>query len=175
MGEERNDEVLTAFVIENDSTAEWALGKIKEATAERDRLLSLVREKEDELEEKKHQIEDKFEKETSYLRYCLQRYMETVECKSTKTQDTYQLLSGKLIRKKPSVDFDVDKETLLAWLTENGRTDLVKVETSPRWGELKKLLTGDPETGAAMIETTGELVEGVKATMSEPKFDIKLT
>lgn len=168
------DEEVKTFKIREDSTAEWALGKIKEATEERDRLLDLVKEKEEELARKKAEIVDKYVQETSYLKHCLQEYMDTVKCKSTKTQDTYQLLSGKLIRKKPTTEYTVNSEELLAWLAESGRNDLIKTETSPRWGELKKLLTGDPETGAVMIEETGELVEGVKATATDPKFDIKL-
>ena len=174
MGEEKNEGMPEAFAIENDSVAEWALGKIKEATEERDRLLSLVREKEDELAAKKTEIERKYDQDTGYLKICLQRYMGTVPCKVTKTQETYQLLSGKLIRKLPTTEYAVDKEKLLTWLKANKRDDLVKTEESPRWGDLKKLVTGDPNTGLVTIEDTGELVEGVEAKLSEPKFDIKL-
>ena len=162
------------FSISDDSTAEWALGKIKEATDDRDRLLLLVKEKEEALAEQKAAIVDKYVQETSFLKYCLEQYMATVKCKSTKTQDTYQLLSGKLVRSKPKTDYNVDDEKLLAWLSDNGHEELIKTESKPRWGELKKLLTGDPETGLAMIEGTGELVDGVEAKLTEPKFDIKL-
>lgn len=174
MGTEEKDEVLQGFTIDDDSKAEWALEKIKEATDERDRLLNLVKEKEAELAAKKAGITDKYERETGYLKGLLQQYMETVECKSTKTQETYQLLSGKLIRSKPKTDYTVDDEKLLAWLKANYRIDLIKTESKPRWGELKKLLSGNPETGVVIIEETGEIVEGVEAKLTEPKFDIKL-
>lgn len=174
MGNEEKDEVLQGFTIDDDSKAEWALEKIKEATEERDRLLNLIKEKEAELAAKKAGITEKYERETGYLKGLLQQYMNTVECKSTKTQDTYQLLSGKLIRKKPTTEYKVDDEKLLAWLSDNGHEELIKTESKPRWGELKKLLTGDPESGLTMIEGTGELVDGVEAKLTEPKFDIKL-
>lgn len=162
------------FKITNDTVAEWALAKIKEAQEERDRLLALVKEKEAELSEKKNSIENKYEQETGYLKFCLSEYMSTVPCKSTKTQDTYQLLTGKLIRKKPATEYTVDSEKLLTWLKQTGREDFIKVESKPIWGELKKLLTGDPETGIACIAETGEIVEGVEANLTESKFDVKL-
>lgn len=161
------------FEITNDELAEWALGKIKEETEERDRLLALVDAKRQDLILQEQDIIDRCDKSTSFLRYKLQQYMGTVKCKSTKTQDSYQLLSGKLIRKKPSVDYKVDKDELVAWLMEHEYADLIKVDVYPMWGEVKKKLTGDPETGIVMISDTGEVVDGVSAALTEEKFDIK--
>jgi cation transport ATPase len=95
--------------------------------------------------------------------------------KATKTQESYQLLTGKLVRKMPSVDYEVNAEALAKWLNENGREDLVKVTVAHRWGDLKKLLTGDTESGVVTIASTGEVVEGVKAVENPEKFTIKFT
>ena len=164
------------FTITDDSKAEWAIGKIRDAAEEHDRLMALVEEKEQQLKEKRTEIESRFERETSYLRHLLEEYMQTVKVKSTKTQDTYQLLSGKLVRKHPTVNYEVDSDKLLDWLEKNGKADMIKVtvSTKPAWAEIKKLLVGDTETGLAVIESTGECVDGVKAVETPGSFDIKL-
>ena len=161
------------FVIDDDSKAEWALEKIKESTEERDRLLALVEEKKAALADQKQKILDKYESETSFLKFRLRDYMENVKVKSTKTQDTYQLLTGKLVRKHPSIDYKVDEGKLLAWLEDNNRSDLIKVERSPMWGELKKHLSGDVESGFVIMAESGEVIDGVVATEKPETFDIK--
>ena len=53
----------------------------------------------------------------------------------------------------------LDEAKLVPWLKANGYGELVKVEESTRWADLKKLLsyTGD----IATLTETGEIVEGV--------------
>lgn len=162
-----------SFVIDDDSKAEWALGKIKEAQEEHDRLIALVDKQQLVLDDRRAQIDRQLERDTEYLKYLLSAYMNGVKCKSTKTQDTYQLLSGKLVRKHASVDYDVDSAKLAAWLQENGHTALVKTEVKPMWAEVKKLLNGDPTTGAVTLADTGEFVEGITANQTAEKFSIK--
>ena len=162
------------FSITDDSKAEWALEKIREAKEEHDRLIALVDEKEFTLKQQRDEIEARYDRDTSYLKHLLEEYMQTVAVKSTKTQDTYQLLSGKLVRKRPSVTFEVDDAKLLEWLDSTNREDMIKTTRKPAWAEIKKLLTGDAETGLAVIEETGECVDGIKAVETPGSFDIKL-
>ena len=161
------------FVIDDDSKAEWALGKIQAAEQERDRLLKLVNEKWEQLVAQQEKIENDYERDTSYLKYLLQQYMGTVTTKKTKTQETYQLLSGKLIRKHGTPDFKRDDGKLLQWLKDNGRVGLIKTKEEPAWAELKKHLVADPDSGMAMIDETGEVVDGITVTPGVDKFDIK--
>ena len=60
----------------------------------------------------------------------------------------------------------------MPWLRANGYDNLVKVEESAKWGELKKLLayTGD----IATIESTGEIVEGVTAYAAPDTFTVDI-
>ena len=167
------EEANQHFTITDDSAAEWALGKIKEAAEERDRLMALVEEKKAALDEQADKITVRYERDTNYLRYLLQQYMGSVKCKSTKTQDTYQLLTGKLVRKHATTSYEVDKDKLLGWLKENRRDDLIKVETSVRWADVKKLITGNPDTGLCVMGDTGEVLEGVTAVQTPEKFEIK--
>lgn len=168
-----DNEVAERFQIDNDSKAEWALSKIKEAEEERDRLLALIAAKRDELEAAEDKVEDDYLRDTEWLRYQLQMYMGTVKCKSTKTQDTYQLLSGKLVRKHAGTEFAVDRPKLVEWLLANDRKDLVKVSMTPVWADVKKQISGDPETGVCVFADTGEQIDGVTAVQTEETFNIK--
>ena len=162
-----------AFTIDDDVKAEWALGKIREAQEERDRLLELVKQQKEILYKREQEICDRYEGDTNYLRYLLQQYMQTVKCKSSKTQDTYQLLSGKLVRKHAGYEIQRDDAALLRWLEDTGNLDLIQVKTAPKWGEIKRLLRADPETGIVTIADTGEFVDGLTAVQTPEAFDIK--
>ena len=96
---------------------------------------------------------------TSYLISCLADFFATVPHKETKTTEKYRLLSGTLTFKKGTTKTKLDETKLVPWLKANGYGELVKVEESTRWADLKKLLsyTGD----IATLTETGEIVEGV--------------
>lgn len=66
----------------------------------------------------------------------------------------------------------VDDSKLVPWLRENGYGDLVKVEESAKWGELKKLLAYTGEI--ATIQSTGEIVEGVTAYETPATFTVDI-
>lgn len=163
------EENYEGFVIDDDSKAEWALEKIKEAYDEHDRLMALVVAKQIELENKEKALDKKLEKETSYLKYMLDQYMETVKCNETKTQKSYKLLSGKLIHKFGGIEYKKDDKALLEWVEEN-RPMLVKLKASVDWEEFKKELTIN---GEEIITADGEVLECVKAVKKPDSFDIK--
>lgn len=161
------------FVIDSDELAEWALKKIKEAQDEHDRLVALVEQERAALDAKEEKFDKALERDTAFLKFALSDYMRTVKCKATKTQESYQLLSGKLIRKKAGVDYKVNDEALVGWLRENKRDDLVNVTVKPRWGDIKKMLIADPASGAVVISETGEVIDGVTAVEKPETFSIK--
>lgn len=158
------------FVIDNDSKAEWALKKIKEAQDEHDRLLALVVEEEQLLQTKKEQIDKRLDSDTAYLRSLLMAYMESVKCKETQTQKSYQLLTGKLIRKKGTIDYIRDEDKLLEWTKQN-KPDLVKTKYSVDWSTLKKSLTVTPK--GEVITDEGELLDCITTEIKPDKFEIK--
>lgn len=156
------------FVIDNDKKADWAIEQIKEKEAERDRLIELAQAK---IEDLKLQIEElnvKCINETVYLRGALVEYFNTVPHKETKTQESYQLLSGKLIYKKPSVKINHDDEKLIEWLND---TEYVETKKSLKWGEYKKHLI---ISGNDVIDgETGEVVEACTIEEVPASFEIK--
>lgn len=124
-----------------------------------DRLKALADEQIAAINEKVAAARKRMENGTSYLTSCLADFFATVPHKETKTTEKYRLLSGTLTFKKGTTKTKLDEAKLVPWLKANGYGELVKVEESTRWADLKKLLsyTGD----IATLTETGEIVEGV--------------
>lgn len=158
------------FVIDNDTKAEWAIRKIREAQNEHDRIHALIDAEAKRLLERIEKNNKKLDADTSYLKYLLNNYMNTVKCKETKTQRSYQLLSGKLVRKKGTIDFIRDENKLLEW-TQANKPDLVKTEYSVDWSTLKKTLTVTPK--GEVITDEGELLDCITTEVKPDKFEIK--
>lgn len=139
------------FRITDDRCADWAIRKIADERSEYDRLKALADEQIAAINEKVAAARKRMENGTSYLTSCLADFFATVPHKETKTTEKYRLLSGTLTL--------LDETKLVPWLKANGYGELVKVEESTRWADLKKLLsyTGD----IATLTETGEIVEGV--------------
>lgn len=162
-------EVREQFEITDDSTAEWALKKIIEAKKERQRLLDLVDAEKQNLDIKKEQINKRYETDTGFLLSKLNTYLDTVDRKKTKTQETYQLLSGKLVRKFAKQKLVPNKEALLEWCKQNA-PEYVKHTEEAMWGEVKgKFSIID---GAVICSDTGELVSCVGVEETPTTFDV---
>lgn len=166
------DQEAPRFRITDDRCADWAVRKIAEERAEYDRLKELADQQVAAITEKMEAAKRRLENGTSYLTSCLAEYFRTVPHKTTKTTEKYRLLSGTLTLKKGTVKATVDDAKLVPWLRENGYGDLVKVEESAKWGELKKLLAYTGEI--ATIQSTGEIVEGVTAYETPATFTVDI-
>ena len=169
--EEFEKDIAETFIIDNDSKAEWAIKKIKEAQDEHDRILALITEEEQKLALRKEQIAKKLESDTSYLKYLLNNYMQTVTCKESKTQKTYQLLSGKLVYKYGGTEWVKDDDAMLAWAKKD-MPELVKVKESVDWAALKKTISVT-ENGEVITETTGEVLDFIHPEKKPDNMDIK--
>lgn len=153
------------FIIDDDGKANWAVQRIQEAQAE---ILQWRAYYKDAMEK----IEKRQMSRIEYLKHMLSEYFATVPHHSTKTQDSYDLPSGKLVRKYPGPKYEVEDAALVEWLKQSGMTDFVKVETKekPAWGELKKQVT---VSGTNVVTEDGEIVPGVTVVNQEPTFEIK--
>lgn len=159
------------FQITDDGLADWAVRKILEERAEYERLKELGDQQIAAIMEKLDAAKRRYENATAFLTSCLSEYFETVPHKKTKTTEKYRLLSGSLTLKKGGIKATADDEKLVPWLRANGLGDLVKVEESAKWGDLKKMLTF--AGGVAMLEETGEIVEGVNVTEAPDVFKVE--
>jgi hypothetical protein len=156
------------FKIENDKTAEWALKKVKESEDERDRLITLAEEEIKDLEDRINELKEKCNNDTGFLKSCLKMYFETVPHKATKTQESYKLLSGTLVYKKPSAKIIHDDEALIKALDG---TEYVEIKRSLKWGDYKKNLT--IEKDKVLDTTTGEVIDACKVETVPGDFSIK--
>lgn len=155
------------FRIENDSSAEWAMKKIAEKQAEKDRWKAYYK-------EALKKIEDECDADIAYFNGLLNEYFQSVPHRSTKTQEVYDLASGfgKLILKLPSVDYEKDEAALLQWAKESDLHEFIKVEESVRWADLKKTLVMHED--GAYCKETGEKVAGVKLVEKPQSFTIQI-
>ena len=169
---DETDDQPQRWSITDDGCADWALKKIKTEKDELDRITALAEQEIARLKEQVEKAQRRYEQNTAFLTSMLEQFFDTVEHKKTKTgTESYRLLHGQLVRKPGGFKPEPDHEKLVAWLRQNGYENLVKVEESARWGDLKKQITF---TGTiATITETGEIVEGVNVTETAPAFSVK--
>lgn len=159
----------TDFEITDDSLAEWALKKIFEAKKEHKRLSDLIEAERTSLDAKQEKIDRRYESDTGFLLSKLNLYLDSVETKKTKTQETYRLLSGKLVRKFAKQKLTPDKTALLEWCKQNA-PECVKHTEEAMWSEVKgKFAIVD---GAVICSDTGEIVTCVGVEETPASFDV---
>jgi len=169
---EQEEEEREEFTVNSDSAAEWCLTKIKELTAEKDRMITCIDDMLNMYHEKREKTIEDFDRKKSYFVGKLFEYSNKVEMAETKTQYSYRLPSGSLVVKKPKMVFNHDDEALTNWLKANAENELIEVKEKPRWAEVKKKLS--VIGGAVIFSETGEVVEGVSATEEPESFEVKI-
>ena len=161
-----------SFIIDTDEKAEWAIKKIAEERAESARYISVCQDAIKTYQDKIEKAKADLDRKTSYLTFQLQRYMETVKVKESKTQKTYKLPSGTLKVKLQEPEYKRDEDKLIAYLVCNNYTDYIQTVLKPKWADLKKnVVTKD---GKAIIADTGEVIEGVEVIEREPVFEVDI-
>ena len=156
------------FRITNDKLADWAIRKIKEEGEEKDRLVNLAQDQIFELEQKIENLEIQYNNKVAFLKSQLMDYFSQVPHKESKTQETYKLLSGTLVYKKPTNKIIHNDEELVKSLDG---TEFVEIKKSIRWGEYKKNLC---VKGDKVIDVnTGEIITSCTIEDVPPSFDIK--
>lgn len=156
------------FVFDTPGKANWALSKILKIRQRCDLFVQAAEEEIARLEAQIEETERKRDQESAYLLSELDSYLDTVPAKKAKTQISFELPAGKLVRKLPSTDYVRDDKRLLKALAG---TDYVKDEPSLKWAELKKDLKVVGET--VVLSTTGEALDGISVVEKPATFDVK--
>lgn len=164
MDELLNEETADRFVITDDGLADWAVRKIAEIDAETAgieahyaRQLDIIRQRNN---DRKTFFED-----------ALREYFSAVPHRVTKTQQSYDLPSGKLVLKQKEPAYERDEERLVSWLKDARHTELVKTVEKADWSALKKRVAAQSDGSVVDVET-GEIVPGVRAVAQEPEFKV---
>ena len=164
------DSEITAFTIDSDKKADWAIGKIKEEQENTIRLRQIAISKIVELQNKIKELDERAERRTGNLKAMLMDYMQTVKpTKQTKTQTQYELLSGKLVWKKQQALYERDEAALLAW-AETTVPELVKVKKEVSWADLKK----QADVSGDKLLLDGEIIPGVTVVEREDVFEVQV-
>lgn len=158
--------------IENDSQADWALDMIRERQAEYRRFEMVVNDKITQLQEVLKIEKENMQYNVGFFQSKLAQYFEAVPKKKTKTQETYKLPSGRLVKKFKNPKIVRDDEKLVEWLERSGMTDLVKIKKSADWATLKKETEVVGER--VVSKHTGEVIEGVTAIEQAPEFKVEV-
>jgi hypothetical protein len=166
--------VRERFTVDNDMKAEWVLGKIRHIRAdqkkEKDELTRQMQFYRDQMDLIDKQADDEVAFFESMLLPYFRERQDAGFTKETKTQISYKLPTGKMMIKHQAPEYERNNSELLPWLKEN-RPELVKVEESPNWAELKKSIK---VVGGSVTTEDGELVPGVKVTEREDRFEVEV-
>lgn len=149
----------------DDMSAEMLLRQIEEANAECDRMVSWYK-------TMIERVQAKRDNTVAWAENSLRGYFEMVPKKTSKTQQSYELPSGKLVLKAQDPEYKTNDAELVPWLKANW-PEFVKTKESSDWMNLKKQLKATPD-GKGMITADGEIVPGITVTAREPKFTVTL-
>lgn len=152
------------FIIDTDAKAEWALQKIREARADRDKWVKWYK-------DKIAEITEQTDFDTMNLERMLCEYFATVPHKKTKTQESYKLPGGKLVMKTQNPEFKHDDKTVIEWAKANGMGQYVKVKEELSWQELKDATA---VFEGHIVTEDGEIVPGVEVVNREAKFVVEV-
>lgn len=162
------------FTVDNDMKAEWCLSKIRMVRAEQKREKDELARQMQFYQDQMDMIDKQADEDVTFFESMLIPYfaerMESGFTKATKTQTTYKLPTGKMVLKHQEPTYERNNAELLPWLKAN-RPDLVKVEESPNWADLKKTVK---VVGESIVTKDGEIIPGVKVTEREDKFEVEV-
>lgn len=157
------------FEVTDDRKADWAIEKVLESVAERDRITAIADARIKELQMQKQAVAEKCNSTTQYLTDKLFGYFQTVKPAETKTQKIYKLLSGKLVLKQQQPEYQRDESQMLAWAEQNA-PDYIKVAKSVSWADLKKASAVVDDV--LVYQGTGEVVPGVVVKARPDVFEV---
>ena len=152
------------FVIDTDAKAGWALDKIREARADRDRWVKWY-------EDKIAEITAQTDFNTMNLERMLAEYFASVPHKKTKTQESYSLPGGKLVLKTQNPEYKRDDKTVIEWLKANGQGQFVKTKEELAWSDLKSATAAFE---GHIVTEDGEIIPGIDVIEREAKFVVEV-
>jgi DNA gyrase/topoisomerase IV subunit A len=149
--------------------------EIKELQADKERFTEVAKKKCENIMAELENRSSKIDNEIEFKKAQLRAYFMTVERKSTKTQETYSMFSGKLVMKKPTVKIKHDDKKILEWAEHNASKYVDQtVINKLNWRELKEILV--ISNGMIINKATNEVLEGVEGLSIEEvgeQFEIK--
>lgn len=166
--EQEEEKQESGFIVDDDTKAEWCLEMIQDHREAIEKWSAHY-------DAEKKRVCMKHENAIVRLEQKLKGFLFEMSQKGltreTKTEEAYNLPSGKIFMKRQEPTYKFDNDKLVEWAKQNV-PDLVKVEESVDWAKLKKLLTPD---GNQMITVEdAEVVPGIEVVTRPDTFKVKV-
>ncbi len=159
--------------VKDDTAADWCLDKIRTSQYEYLRFEKVVNAKVKELQDALNKEKQKLDNESDFFKSKLFEYFNSIpKKKKTKTQESYKLPSGKLVKKYKKPKYVRQDDELVLWLEKNDMKDYIKTKKTANWGELKK----DTVTAGnqVILKDTGEIIKGITVVEQPEEFKIEI-
>jgi hypothetical protein len=179
------ENIAEEYEIKNASEADWAIEKIIEERHRRDCFIETAKAKIDKLKAQIEKETKRCDNATNFLTSKLAHYVEhsDVPTKKTKTQESLNLPSGKVVIKFPKAKIVMAKDgTDVSKAKENKDfvnevegidAKYIKTVKSVDWAKLKKDLTVNEESGIITLMDTGECLDTLGVEIGVKSVEIK--
>lgn len=158
-----------AFEVTNNSSANWALRKIKQQQNQQKENNSLAETEIEKINSWADSENEKAQRSIDYFQGLL-AYYALKQRESDPKFKKLELPNGKIKFTKQQPKFNYDDDVLINYLKKSERTDLIKIKESPDRATVKKTFTLQ---GEKLVDAeTGEFVEGVSIEHREDKFSV---
>ncbi|AUN10645.1 host-nuclease inhibitor Gam family protein [Clostridium botulinum] len=160
-------------VIGNDTHADEKIQEIKELEEEKTRIEMIAKNRIAAIKEQLRIKTEKINNEIDFNKEQLMAYTRNLKMKETKTQKSYNLLSGKLVIKKSKINLNHDDTKILEHLLNAKDETYIKKEPKLKWGEMKKDL--EVKDNQIVNKATGEIldIEGLTLEKTNEILEIK--
>jgi len=153
----------------NDYQMEKLLKELTEFTKEKERLMLVAAQMRDEYQDNINMYQEEILKKEQYTKDVIHSLIDIEEMKDTKTQKSYQLVSGKITISKEKYNMKLKAEYDESKIPDK----YITVKRSVDWGEYKKNLT--IHGNEVINKETGEIVDNVEIEKVEGgKIKLKL-
>jgi hypothetical protein len=179
------ENIAEEYEIKNASEADWAIEKIIEERHRRDCFIETAKAKIDKLKAQIEKETKRCDNATNFLTSKLAHYVEhsDVPTKKTKTQESLNLPSGKVVIKFPKAKIVMAKDgTDVSKAKENKDfvnevegidAKYIKTVKSVDWAKLKKDLTVNEDSGIITLTDTGECLDTLGVEIGVKSVEIK--
>lgn len=160
------------FVIDSMDKLDWAIRKVAVIEKGAEQKIECARRQILRLQEYIRRVNENTEKNTARFKTMMEPFVKTLL--EGGKRKSFDAPSGTVGFRVQEPEFEKDDESLVKWLKESGKRDLVKVKESVDWAILKKQLVDVMEDGTC-VTVDGELipVEAIRATKRPDKLYVK--
>lgn len=165
------DDPEHGFTVTDDTTAEWALERMREHTAEVARIKANAEEAIDRIRSKADHDCAQSARRIDYLHTLLVDYRRQLEEQDPSLPKTYRLPSGNLKRRAGSESVQIaDPDAFIEW-ARDGRLDLLRL--TPAKDAIKRATTVTED--GTLVSADGEVLPGVTITRGPDSYSVEVS